>query len=606
MPPKKMPATKQAIKEVSSNNGGLRPVPILYKVAEKMVNEETLNQMLLRGELARGIIESYASGAGAMRSATLPTAQNVDIDKDFEQYDIGLKKIIQIINKQDNPISQQIEQVRTILNKSALLKCHIVEMCMPTKYYVPGLNDLNIRSFPAEKIQEIINAFIKAGALYEHLFVNPKLTIEDLITYISYLGNWILNAKVSNLPFLAAFVSGDQRASATLLKIKLSIQRGADPNLTHETHGTVLHIALANESVELALSLINLFEELKCNFDYSIRDGEGKTVLMLATLLNQKPVIERLAVLHTQKKDIGVNIQDTIGRTPLMIAAVLWRPKIIKILYDLGADLEICDSNGTNIDGYLNANATTISAILKSIFVEAERSVSAPHNWIYFNDPMSLPMAYDESDEPEKRILISKKAKHWALIEKVLNIARTQKDNPSLYMHIFHQVKSLAEESVLENCLKGQKLAKFMIETYRKEKITKKMNVASTSQGIISKDKEKEMPLCPGSFFAYPDYIYLSRVNKKYAKTYSEYRQEHLATCTSELHAFEKDAATFLNACREDDFLKQHCNPPTLDVFKSETTMLHYLKSEVKRLSDLKKEVEISKTDKEKRLVKNI
>jgi hypothetical protein len=172
--------------------------------------------------------------------------------------------------------------------------------------------------------------------------------------------------------------------------------------------GNILHNAIANEDAPTARRLIDIFEELRAEgiepFDYAQNDAEGKTILSIAAKSRLPLVVQRLMELKRQGIDIGFEVPDNEGRSPLLIAAALGQDKIVETLLENGANLDAIDNYGRGIDFYMQAPPLEVAAILHSIFTRPERSINSMHSYLE-----SLPRrhVYVRSSETGRPIVIS-------------------------------------------------------------------------------------------------------------------------------------------------------------------------------------------------------
>ncbi len=138
------------------------------------------------------------------------------------------------------------------------------------------------------------------------------------------------------------FCSGNLLQSAavsrveTIEKFRWLLELGVDPNLqaSHEINpssykNTALHTLIANEDEKDALDFIALLiEYTHLNFNFNLRDSEGKTCLCLAVKAGLFRVTEKLITL----KGVDVNIPDEDGNTPLHYAFLLGHVSIAEEL----------------------------------------------------------------------------------------------------------------------------------------------------------------------------------------------------------------------------------------------------------------------------------
>ncbi|MGL5742983.1 MAG: ankyrin repeat domain-containing protein [Legionella sp.] len=81
--------------------------------------------------------------------------------------------------------------------------------------------------------------------------------------------------------------------------------------------------------------------------DYTRRDKQGKTPLMLAVGLEKDIIVHQLLDMYKEKGlDVGINQPDNKGRTPAMVAAALGNKEALSALINAGANLSLLDGEG--------------------------------------------------------------------------------------------------------------------------------------------------------------------------------------------------------------------------------------------------------------------
>lgn len=124
---------------------------------------------------------------------------------------------------------------------------------------------------------------------------------------------------------------------------------------------------------------------LACQANLDHLDNRQSTALMWAAMsgnyLTLEALINAKAAGGPQALQQFVNRQDISGGTALMKAAAKGDPRSVRLLIYAHADLEVCDSKGTNALSYAAmTNAETVRALL-----EAKEAAGADHLALYVN-----------------------------------------------------------------------------------------------------------------------------------------------------------------------------------------------------------------------------
>ncbi len=439
--------------------------PTRYKNSHDAIRQSLLSEEFQIKPISYGLLQSFAQGINDFFTFCTPQIDKLDSLDEF-----CLQVIIEIIGKKDFSAASK-RLINIALKLSPQLKFYLLDSLMPERYsqQARGLLHYKIKELNHNDAQDLINFLIDCGAEYKHLMLEPDVSLDHMRVYMQYFGREkVINLTVAGVPFINTILTGhfgDNRQR----KFEFFIENNCDINMQDPHNGTFLHVLLANELTEVALNCIDVVEKSKkIPFVYTARDEEGKTPLLIACKLCQVKVVNKFRILKNQGVDVGVNICDKKGRTPLLIAAALGQKKIVSYLLQMGADLDIGDNEGRNLDWYISAPKEAVADILKSIYVEPERSLHAPHNWIYFNDPLARPLVVEESKEEHKRVLISGTEENAQLIDRVLTCARDHDVN--LYFHILSQVRPLLEQdkrTILDACLAGQREVSLLIARHR-------------------------------------------------------------------------------------------------------------------------------------------
>lgn len=120
--------------------------------------------------------------------------------------------------------------------------------------------------------------------------------------------------------------------------VRLLLDRGADLRATDSARATALHLALANGSKsEKHASTVNL---LLCEDLLHLQDAHGRLCVHLAAFHGDLSLAMILQAVDC------VDVADSMGRTPLMLAASQGRLEAVDALVAGGADIDAIDHHG--------------------------------------------------------------------------------------------------------------------------------------------------------------------------------------------------------------------------------------------------------------------
>lgn len=173
--------------------------------------------------------------------------------------------------------------------------------------------------------------------------------------------------------------------------IRHLIKLGEDPN--RQAHpfqiicyrDTPLHLFLANED-PTAIQFVDLVTEEGGKIDFTIRDEQGKTPLLLAAKTRKPKCVQALL---ERGADVSISIPDNSGNTILHVACILGDVdtfNIIKEYREFNTLLEQANSQGKLPDEMLNLSENETRAFIKSIFINSDRDLNAPANQSKLNE----------------------------------------------------------------------------------------------------------------------------------------------------------------------------------------------------------------------------
>ena len=238
--------------------------------------------------------------------------------------------------------------------------------------------------FEEEIAQEIITA-AQSNNLTRFSFVLKKHKIS-------------VNSYVSGLPLLVmAYINPDLTHSF----VDYFIVQGVNLNLkAHRKQrdayqGTVLHGILANENIDLALYILEKAAQKNLIIDSTIRDVEGKTIVLMGVLLRHVPFVDKCLMTLNNG---AVNIPDSEGRTPLHYAYLFGHKAMIDLLEKHGASMEYMDKTDNKPVDMLNVEEDVIISTFKKFHIDPTIRLVKPHKTL-------LQKCLDDVDEIVKEIM---------------------------------------------------------------------------------------------------------------------------------------------------------------------------------------------------------
>ncbi len=211
-------------------------------------------------------------------------------------------------------------------------------------------------------------------------------------------------------------------------------QNGANINIANTSNGfgTPLHISAANELFNMCIQLIDMAKTSKYPCDFSMKDGEGKTVLIIAAKTLSLVLIEK--ILAEDKS--CVNLADNEGRTALHFACALGQAAIVKALIKAGADVNAKDKKGNTPMHYATFGLPVVKAILASISIDPDRDQCALRNAIPTSETQVITLRKslaEESDSLVKFTQFPKMSTNTSLFGELLWCRQNQASVSSIF-----------------------------------------------------------------------------------------------------------------------------------------------------------------------------
>ncbi len=187
-------------------------------------------------------------------------------------------------------------------------------------------------------------------------------------------------------------------------RVELLLQAGASLNvcLRRPNCGTLLHILLANEYFKQFYDVLGSAKH-QHPIDFHLQDGEGKTLLLLATKVMAGEAVRRILALNTT----CVDIPDNEGRTPLHIACALGQTWIVDQLLKAGANINARDHAGNTPVHFAAFNKAEVRQLLSSIHIDPKRDVHARFNAFDVDNVTAIPIPNKIANEYNLRLTTS-------------------------------------------------------------------------------------------------------------------------------------------------------------------------------------------------------
>lgn len=243
--------------------------------------------------------------------------------------------------------------------------------------------------------------------------------------------------------------------------IECLLKNGVDPNKSTE-FGTALHVSIANESFDvnekhhIPKYLIHCLDQY--HYDWNIPDSEGKTPLILAAKVRSPALVKQLIEKKTKDKaNIHLNAQDHKGRTALHFACALGDSESTQVLLSAGASLEMPDRQGKLAFDYTKLDEASVRNILEEIHIDPDRDENAINNHVLRADTYQPVTILEEGVS----LTFFSRKKDWdkfgeALITKVQNKPYQQEKWREHDIKHFKVQGNLSGKPLISACREGQ------------------------------------------------------------------------------------------------------------------------------------------------------
>ncbi len=345
----------------------------------------------------------------------------------------------------------------------------------------------------AEKYQALL-LLIKKNATYKQYFLDAKQV--NLVTVqLFFYAEANINVDHKGSTVFHYALSANIDPPERLALIKFLLEHGGNPNITDEEYGygTFLHMAIANEikpaEIESFMNCSASSSLIQHKIDYSIRDKEGKTLLITAAKTMNLPVVKN--ILKYNKN--CVNLKDNNGATALHYACALGQLSMVRALLDAGADIMAKDNEGNTPLHYANCSVQKVEAILRSISIDPRRDINARFN--VFHLPSNEILKFNRDNMAEFKAVESmrcypsvddKNACVLLCAENVFYLKLFIENNPNLYdksttEYLQSQIDNMTGVNVAKACMYGHENVIFALLLHNAEKNKNDIMVENTA-----------------------------------------------------------------------------------------------------------------------------
>ncbi len=343
-----------------------------------------------------------------------------------------------------DPLSRE-DRIQKEQSIALSLKKYEISYCVIYQLYSNILRN----SLPIEKFKDIFLFLEKQGAAWHHIpFPDEESVLEkNRVVFAGLVKSVFGSARASE--GLGNVTVGDppnskEKTGFGYFKkaVDFFLGIGAHLNgvsLESPEQGSFLHRYLAYEN-PFSVELIDLLESKRIlgkpntHFNYTQQDGEGKTPLIIAIATrNIKAIYKLLALNQKSGIDIGLNISNQEGQTPLMLACAFGLPIVVQALLRQKANPDLQDAKQRTFSDYLKLVPLEQTKVI-SMLVHPERGSQVSQSYVFANDTGKSPYCLYEDDEKvvsgdaqrSHFVVLSPLPKHQAQIQKVLEILQNE------------------------------------------------------------------------------------------------------------------------------------------------------------------------------------
>jgi ankyrin repeat protein len=189
---------------------------------------------------------------------------------------------------------------------------------------------------------------------------DSKQTIQRIKPKPALLNNLLIpgvgiDARDSN-GFTGLMVIAKKQTTSDLVKDRL-IKMKPNVNIFNVNGDTALHLAIKNHAFDNAKLLI----DHGGNINLNIQNNKGRTPIMLASLTNDKSLIDKLI-----ERGASLNSQDFRGRTALSMAIIHGKTENARTLIQAGACLDLPDNDGYTPRQYATKKNSPLVSLMLS------------------------------------------------------------------------------------------------------------------------------------------------------------------------------------------------------------------------------------------------